>query len=131
MPIGYARSMVQSLTHLCTAGTRRGEDSLLDYYLALAGCTTRLALAELPPPGGGLITTMKKVAGTLSSGDRRPIVNRLELTNVEERVTPLNMMVEFDRKFRPSMASIWPAETAAILAGTMAVMVGEGFSIRP
>jgi hypothetical protein len=93
----------------------------------IAGCTMKLADWELPPPGGGFVTTTESVPALASWETLRVTVNWLAVTNVAACDTPFTITVEEATNPLPLMVTVRAGEPAFAELGDREEMVGVGF----
>src|SRR5277367_2559 len=87
---------------------------------------TRVRGFELPPPGGGLMTTICRFPEAFTSSGSRVAVRVVGLLNVVVRLAPLMAIVESETKFEP-VTVIWDTLVpASTLEGLSEEMTGTG-----
>ena len=91
------------------------------------GCTVKIAGGELPPPGGGLVTTTWKVPAVLTSALLSEIVVWFAAANVAAWTTPLNVTDEVVRNPVPLIATVRGPDPALVDDGERLLMLGTGF----
>jgi hypothetical protein len=89
--------------------------------------TAKSMLAEVPPPGAGLLTVTLFNAAVAISAAVNEIWSWLEETNVVVRATPLNCTTELLIKLLPFTLSVKPCPPTMTELGLTEVTVGAGF----
>jgi len=88
-----------------------------------------VAVADVPPPGAGVVTVTSAAPTVAISAAEMAAVSRYEPTYVVARAAPFHITVELAWKPVPYTVSVNAAPPLVALAGLSAVMVGAGLSI--
>jgi len=87
----------------------------------------KVAMLDVPPPGAGLKTVTFAVPAVATSLAGMVAVSTVLETNPVVRSLPFQRTTELVTKFVPVMVSVNPPLPATVVAGLMAVIVGNGF----
>lgn len=99
-------------------------------YDRSGGSTIKVKMAEVPPPGEGLLTATECVP-PVRLPEESAAVNEVELTKVVVRLAESHRMTELDTKFEPVRVNVTPLAPAEALMGLMEVSVGIGlFTVK-
>src|SRR5215831_12167357 len=91
--------------------------------------TVRVAVLELPPPGGGLFTVTERVRANATKLAGSVAVRVVELLNEVATVTPFTITIEEPIKFVPITAKVTLFNPTGIDDGFSTVIVGIGFAM--
>ena len=92
------------------------------------GATLNVAGDELPPPGGGFVTTTLNEPVVIRSDGVSVIFSCVPLMNETECATPLKVTTEEARKPEPLMLNVVPDDPAKRDEGDRLVMAGTGLT---
>ena len=107
----------------CRGGGRGDQKSALGAEAALIVNDT---VADVPPPGAGLVTVTVAVPAVAISAAEIAAVSCVALTNVVVLAAPLNFTTDVDTKPVPFTVRVKAAPPAVALVGEREVSVGAG-----
>src|SRR5580658_885582 len=82
--------------------------------------------AELPPFGGGLVTTISTVPDWATSAELMPTCSVVELTKIVERLLLFTETADWVKKFWPVMVRVNPPLPVVTPEGERPVICGAG-----
>jgi hypothetical protein len=91
--------------------------------------TANVELAEVPPPGVGLVTVTGKLPTAVMSAGEIAAVSCVALTNVVVLAAPLKFTTELETKPVPFTVNVKPAPPTVALVGEIVVIAGAGLLI--
>jgi hypothetical protein len=86
----------------------------------------KLVVAEVPPPGAGVITLIATMRGVVKSAAEMPARSCVALTNVVGRSVPSQRTLEVGTKLLPVTVSVSPPVPAAAVVGDRLLATGVG-----
>lgn len=86
----------------------------------------KVALAEVPPPGAGLVTVTLTAPGVTTCAAVIAAVSCVALTNVVVDAVPLKLTTDVETKLVPFTVKVNEAAPAVTLGGESVVTVGTG-----